>query len=176
MSAARGQWSLRLARPADAAAMPEIERAAGRLFAEVEGLAGFAGQHTVPIGRLERYIRKGHCLVAHVGEAMAGFIVTEPFSRELHVWEFDVHPAFQRRGIGAGLLRAAQIDARNSGFKALTLTTFRDVPWNAPFYERLGFEEVTALDAHPRLAGELALEADHGLPIERRCAMICFLD
>jgi hypothetical protein len=74
------------------------------------------------------------------------------------------------------LVRAGQIDARNTGFKALTLTTFRDLAWNAPFYARLGFDEVTAIDAHPRLAGELANEVDDGLPADRRCAMICFLD
>lgn len=169
-------WSLRLARPDDAEAMPPIESAAGELFRKVDGLAGLAGARTVPVDRLRRYIRKGHCLVAHVGEAMAGFLVNEPFRRELHIWEVDVHPDYQQRGIGAGLLRACLIDARNSGFVAVTLTTFRDVPWNAPFYTRLGFEEVSALDAHPRLAGELALEADHGLPVERRCAMIAFLD
>lgn len=166
-------WSLRLARPDDAAAMPDIERAAA---------AAFAGEPSVDLSRTRsqadyaRLIRKGHSLVAHVGEAMAGFLVAEPFRRELHIWEMDVTPAFQRRGIGAGLVRAAQIDARNTGFKALTLTTFRDLAWNAPFYARLGFEEVTALDAHMRLAGELAVEVDNGLPADRRCAMICFLD
>lgn len=169
-------WSLRLARIDDAEAMPAIEAAAGKLFEQIEGLAGVAGQHTVPIDRLQRYIRKGHCLVSHVDAAMVGFLVNEPFGRELHIWEFNVHPDFQQQGIGAGLVRACLIDAGNSGFKAVTLTTFRDVPWNGPFYERLGFEEVTALDAHPRLAGELAVEADHGLPAERRCAMIKFLD
>ena len=121
-----------------------------------------------------RLIRKGHSLAAHVGEAFAGFLVAEPFRRELHIWEVDVAPAFQRRGIGSGLLRAAQIDARNTGFKSLTLTTDRED--GASFYERLGFEEVTALDAHLRLSGELANEIDDGLPAERRCAMICFLD
>ncbi len=172
----RTDWSLRLARMEDALLMPAIEAAAGRMFDEVDGLAGIAGQQTVPLERLQRYIRKGHCLVAHAEGQMAGFIVTEPFSRELHIWEFSVDPAFQRRGIGAGLLRACLIDARNSGFRAVTLTTFIDVPWNAPFYATLGFVEVTALDAHPRLAGELAVEADHGLPAARRCAMIAFLD
>ncbi|MEM1052222.1 MAG: GNAT family N-acetyltransferase, partial [Pseudomonadota bacterium] len=161
-------WSLRLAQPDDAEFMPAIERAAGTLFRSVEGLAGVAGEHTVPIDRLRRYIRKGHCLVAHSGERMIGFIVTEPFRRELHIWEFNIHPDFQAQGVGAGLLRACMIDARNSGFWAITLTTFRDVPWNSPFYARRGFEEVTALDAHPRLANELALEADHGLPVSRR--------
>lgn len=172
----RSDWSLRLARPDDAEAMPAIEAAAGALFSEVDGLDGLAGTHTLPVDRLQRYIRKGHCLVVHVGDAMAGFLVNEPFQRELHIWEMDVHPHYQQRGIGAGLLRACLVDARNSGFRAVTLTTFRDVPWNGPFYARLGFEEVTALDAHPRLAGELALDADHGLPAERRCAMIRFLD
>ena len=153
--------------------MPAIERAAA---------VAFAGEPSIDPARTRseadyaRLIRRGHSLVAHVGEAMAGFLVAQPFSRELHIWEMDVAPAFQRRGIGAGLVRAAQIDARNTGFRALTLTTFRDLDWNAPFYARLGFEEVTALDAHPRLAGELANEVDDGLPADRRCAMIFFLD
>ena len=171
-----GDWSLRLARVEDAAAMPAIERAAAELFTHGVGLEGFDPDDTWEVPDLQRLIRRGHSLVAHVGETMAGFLVAQPFSRELHIWEMDVHPRFGRRGIGAGLVRAAQIDARNTGFKALTLTTFRDLPWNAPFYARLGFEEVTALDAHPRLAGELANEVDDGLPTERRCAMICFLD
>lgn len=166
-------WSLRLARPADAAAMPQIERAAAVAFA---GEAAIDPSRTRSPDDYARLIRKGHSLVAHVGEAMAGFLVAEPFRRELHIWEMDVLPTYQRRGIGAGLVRAAMIDARNTGFNALTLTTFRDLAWNAPFYARLGFAEVTALDAHLRLAGELANEVDDGLPADRRCAMICFLD
>lgn len=169
-------WSLRLARPADAALMPAIESAASSMFADDPDLQGLDFDDAWEEQELAALIRKGHCLVAHVGERMVGFLVSQPFRRELHIWEMDVHPDFQQRGIGAGLVRAAQIDARNSGFKALTLTTFRDLPWNGPFYERRGFEEVTALDAHPRLAGELANEADDGLPTSRRCAMIHFLE
>ncbi len=169
-------WSLRLARPHDADKMPDIERAAASLFADDTDLGDIDPNDTWAPDALRGLIRKGHCLVAHVGDQMAGFLVSQPFQRELHVWEMDVLPQFQRKGIGAGLVRAAMIDARNSGFQALTLTTFRDLDWNGPFYARLGFEEVTALDAHPRLAGELANEVDDGLPADRRCAMICFLD
>jgi GNAT superfamily N-acetyltransferase len=169
----RNDWSLRLARAADAEAMPDIERAAAVAFANEPSVDPARTRSEADYTRL---IRKGHSLVAHVDEAMAGFLVAEPFRRELHIWEMDVAPAFQRRGIGAGLVRAAQIDARNTGFSALTLTTFRDLAWNGPFYARLGFEEVTALDAHLRLAGELANEVDDGMPADRRCAMICFLD
>jgi len=120
-------------------------------------------------------IARGHCLVAEEGGELVGFLASQPFGRELHVWELDVVPAHQGKGIGAALLRGAMIDAGNAGFAALTLTTFRDIPWNAPFYAKLGFEEVTALDAHPRLAGELAVETDSGLPANMRCAMIRFL-
>jgi GNAT superfamily N-acetyltransferase len=169
-------WSLRLARPDDADAMPQIESAAASIFAELPDYAHLDLSGTRSADDFRRLIRRGHCLVVHVGETMAGYLVAEPFSRELHIWQMDVLPQFQRRGIGAGLVRAAQIDARNTGFRALTLTTFREVAWNAPFYARLGFEEVTALDAHLRLAGELANEVDDGLPADRRCAMICFLD
>lgn len=169
-------WSLRLARPEDAEHFPAIEKAAARLFETIPELAYLASGDVIPVERHSRLIRKGHCLTALHGDQCVGFIATEPFRRELHIWEMSVDPAFQKRGIGAGLLRASIIDARNSGFRTLTLTTFRDVSWNAPFYARIGFEEVTALDAHPRLAAELALEADNGLPADRRCAMICFLD
>ena len=169
-------WSLRLARPEDAESMPEIERAAAELFRGDPGLYELDFDDVWEPDELRKLIRKGHSLVAHYNEAMAGFLVSQPFSRELHIWEMDVHPAFQGQGIGSGLLRACLIDACNSGFTAVTLTTFRDLPWNGPFYSKLGFVEITALDAHPRLASELALEADSGLPPERRCAMIHFLD
>ncbi|MEL7730244.1 GNAT family N-acetyltransferase [Citromicrobium bathyomarinum] len=164
-------WTIRLARKADAEAMPAIERAAGTMFARIEALAEIAGQHTVPLDRLLRYIARGHCLVAVHEGALIGFIVTEPFGRELHVWEFNVHPDWQGRGIGAALLRGCMIDAGNSGFTALTLTTFDEVPWNAPFYRRLGFADLDA-DAHPRLAEELAKEYGHGMPTGSRVAMI----
>lgn len=147
-------WSLRLARPADDAVIAALG----------------AGRDAASTARL---IRKGHCLTAQVGDAPAGFLVNEPFSRELHIWQLFVAAGYQRRGIGSGLVRACLIDARNSGFRAATLTSDRA---SAAFFARLGFEEVTALDAHPRLAGELANEVDDGLAAENRCAMICFLD
>ncbi|ODT00499.1 MAG: GNAT family N-acetyltransferase [Erythrobacter sp. SCN 62-14] len=147
-------WSLRLARPGDDAVIAQLD----------------AGRSAESAARL---IRKGHCLTAHMRDAPAGFLVSEPFSRELHVWQIFVTPAYRQGGIGSGLARACVIDGRNAGFRAVTLTTDRD---STAFLMRLGFEEVTALDAHLRLAGELANEVDDGLAPESRCAMICFLD
>ena len=166
-------WHLRLARPEDAGYLPEIERAAARLFKGEPGLEGLDLDHTWQPEDLRRLIRKGHCLVAYIGEQLVGFIVTQPFQRELHVWELSVVPAAQRMGIGAGLVHACLADARNAGFSAVTLTTFRDVAWNGPFYARLGFVELADPGSHTRLAEMLTSEAESGLPADRRCAMIC---
>ena len=168
-------FSIRLAREADAEHLPAIELAAGALFRTIEGLADVAGVHAVPADEQRRLIRQGHSLVAESDGRIVGFLSTFRNRRELGVREFGVHPDVQRRGIGSVLLRALEIDARNAGFAAITLTTFRDVPWNAPFYARHGYETVADLDAHPRLREELEQEARHGLPRERRCAMIRFL-
>lgn len=169
-------FSIRLAKAEDADALPAIELAAGVLFRSVEGLSEIAGMHAIPADEQRRLIRKGHCLVAEADGDIVGFLSTEPFSRELHIAEFSVHPDYQGQGIGAVLLRAIGIDAKNSGFAALTLTTFADVPWNGPFYARHGFETVSDLDAHPRLKARIEQEMQHGLPRERRIAMIRFLD
>ena len=168
-------WSIRLARPDDAEHLPSIELAAGKLFLEVEGLSGVAGMNAIPAEAQRAMISKGHCLVAESEGRIVGFLSTEPHRRELHIREFSVHPDMQGRGIGAVLLRAIGVDALNSGFAALTLTTFGDVPWNAPFYARLGFEKIEDLAIHPRLEAEIEQEVAHGLPRERRCAMIRFL-
>ncbi len=168
-------WHIRLARADDAPAMPAIERAAGAMFARIEGLEGI-GRDSVPVDRLRRYIARGHCLIAAAGETLVGFIVTEPFGRELHIYEFSVHPDWQGCGVGTAMLHACIIDARNGGFAAITLTTFGEVPWNAPFYRRMGFRDLTDTADHPRLAEELNKEYGHGMPPGSRVAMIRPLD
>ena len=61
--------------------------------------------------------------------------------------------------------------AADAGYRAVTLTTFRDVPFNGPFYTRLGFEEVPADQLSPSLRTVLDHEAQRGLDPARRVAM-----
>ena len=172
---AGGPAAIRLARPEDAEALPAIEAAAGRLFATLPGFEEIAAGQPITAERHRQLIAKRHCLVAAAGDRIAGFIACEPFRRELHVWELSVHPGFQRQGLGERLLRGAMIDAHNEGFSALTLTTFRGVAWNAPFYERLGFVEVEDIGSNARLDRLLDQEEQAGLDREQRIAMIRFL-
>lgn len=168
-------FSIRLAREEDAEHLPAIELAASKLFDTIEGLSHSAGRQALPAAVQRALIRKGHSLVAEADGRIIGFLSTEVHRRELHIREFSVLPEMQRKSVGSVLLRAVEIDARNSGFDALTLTTFADVPWNAPFYARRGFEIVLDVESHPRLHDEIARELEDGLAPNSRCAMIKFL-
>jgi GNAT superfamily N-acetyltransferase len=75
----------------------------------------------------------------------------------------------QRRGAGRAMVEAAAAEARRRGLPAVTLTTFRSIPFNAPFYARLDFGILADEQLNPRLRAVLADEAARGLA--DRCAM-----
>jgi GNAT superfamily N-acetyltransferase len=116
-------------------------------------------------------VPEGLVWVAADDDQLLGFASTEPFDDALHLWELAVRLEAQRRGAGRALVMAVAADARRRGLPAVTLTTFRDIPWNGPFYARLGFIEVPPAQANPRLAGLAAHEAGLGLDVANRCAM-----
>jgi hypothetical protein len=53
--------------------------------------------------------------------------------------------------------------ARVQRFPALTLTTFRHLPWNAPFYQRLGFRILSAHEHTPAITAVLVDQKGRGL-------------
>lgn len=167
--------TLRLTLTEDAEDFHRIEvDAAGRLT-EAPEIAGMPIPPATSAHQYARIIGKRRSLTARVGHEIAGFAAIVPERRELHVHQLSVAGRFQRRGVGTLLLRALIVDGRNSGFRAITLTTCRDIDWHASFYARQGFVEVVDLAEHARLARVLD-EADAiGLPRERRCAMIRFI-
>ncbi len=162
--------TIRLAGPADAQALPEIERDAGRSFLAIPDLAWIAGDSVMSADEHLPRIAAGTVWVAEDAEAgVVGFLNAEAIDADLHIWEAAVRGDFQQRGIGARLLAAAFDQARAAGLAALTLTTFRDVASNAPFYARNGFAIVEDDALDDWLAGLLRQEAAWGMP--RRCAM-----
>nr|WP_247712081.1 GNAT family N-acetyltransferase [Qipengyuania qiaonensis] len=123
-----------------------------------------------------RLIARGRSLVSVVDGVVVGFAEAAPIGRDLHLHELSVSMRHQGRGIGATLLEALAIDARNAGYRAITLSTFRDVPWNAPFYARRGFVEIDGCEDYPHLSESLESAVVFGIPKDRRIAMIRFLD
>jgi GNAT superfamily N-acetyltransferase len=167
--------TIRLAVRADAARLPDIERSAGELFSTIPALAWIADGDVMSAEAHGRFIQAGTCWVAADAE-LIGFISAELFDADLHIWEISVRAGAQGQGIGRRLIEAACDHARNAGLGGLTLTTFRDVAWNQPYYERLGFKTLTDDALNPRLRQVLETEITHGLPGDQRCAMRLPLD
>ncbi len=109
--------------------------------------------------------------MAEDGSGPIGFAACEAFDDALHLWELAVRRERQGQGVGRALIRAVIDAARARGCAAVTLTTFREIAWNGPFYARLGFRELAAHELDGRLAEVLSREAAKGLDVAARCAM-----
>lgn len=163
---------VRLATPNEVSRLLAVERSAGEMFRALPGLQALADGEPIAEARHREWVAQGTEWGATDREGVpVGFLAGEVFDDVLHVWEMSVHRQWQGRGIGRALMDEAVAYARAAGLQALTLTTFRDVPWNAPFYVRLGFAPLTDGELDVRLQATLADEVAAGLPAERRCAM-----
>lgn len=169
-------WHIRLARPGDAESFHRVEEDAATLLKEEPSLEGIPVPPSGSADHYRKVIARGHSLSATLGDEVIGFAAAGRVGRDLHLHELSVMRAHQGRRIGSTLLEALAIDARNSGISAITLSTYRDIAWNAPFYARHGFVEVENLEGRPHLTESLEGAVAAGLPAERRCAMIRFLD
>lgn len=161
--------TVRPTRPGDVTALPAIERAAGERFREVPALAWLADGEAISAEQHLEYAERGLSWLALVNDRPAGFILAEAHSSSLFIVELSVDLDWQGKGIGRQLIARTADHARALGLASLTLTTFRDVPWNAPFYARLGFEKMTTLT--PELRQKRKEETAHGFAYETRCAM-----
>jgi len=143
--------------------LPHIERSAAALF---EG--------TVPPELLEHVTPESVLLAAQEEGALwvaldsddrpVGFARVVTTGARVHLAELDVLPAHGRRGVGTALVRAVDQWARSGHFTEITLTTYLDVPWNAPFYAGLGFDVVPEsewdAETRHRFCEEAGLESE----------------
>lgn len=150
-------------------AMLEIE--AGQLFHTVD-LPLVAGN--VPDQEaLRRSHGRGLVWVAEQHGKVAGYIVAAVVDGNAHIEQVSVAPAHARQGVGRRLISHVEEWGRCSDRPATTLTTFRNVPWNGPYYEKLGYRELLAVEIGSELAAAMAHEASlPGIDASRRCAMI----
>ncbi len=154
------------------AALREIERAAETIFSQAEFPLALRGQSLTSDEEFSEAQSAGllWCAQTNGGEVI-GYAIALWLGRDLHLDEIDVHPEHQQRGVGRALIDVVRAHALANGAQRLTLTTFRFVPWNMPWYARLGFAQL----AGGAVAGELAeifeAEIARGLLRERRVAM-----
>jgi len=162
---------IRPTQTADVPLLPAIERAAAQAFLVLPQLAWLAEGNGISEKEHRQFVSTGKSFVALEGAVPVGFLLAERLDNALYIVELSVAQHAQNQGIGRQLIHFLAERARDEGYPALTLTTFKTVPWNAPFYARLGFEEIEEAQLTPGLRQKLANEAAHGLKRESRCAM-----
>ncbi|SBT89047.1 Acetyltransferase (GNAT) family protein [Streptomyces sp. DI166] len=154
---------IRVVRLTELPILQDIERAAGRCFRDV-GMPEIAEDEPLPVDELARYCHAELAwVVADDADTPVAYLIADPVDGNFHVEQVSVHPDVARRRLGHMLLEHLAAHARSEGSPALTLTTFTEVPWNAPYYARCGFHPMDDATLTPGLRKIRENEAAHGL-------------
>lgn len=167
----RSHFSIRLAVAEDLPSLGSIQDASGSLFSLDQVPKPPPIPTAVDFGPA---LHAGCLLVALVGRTLVGFALAEILGDSLHLSQVSVLPDFGQRGIGRSLVTRIVETARERQFPAVTLTTFRDVPWNGPFYASMGFREIPRAQLSAELQGHI--ERDEGVGLSNRVAMELRID
>lgn len=132
---------IRLAALDDVEYIPMIESQAGELFRKI-GMDSIADAPVPSLELVTRYVEERRLWVYDDGAGPVAFVVASVVDDCAHIVQVSVVPERRGESLGAALIDEVESWARSHGLCALTLTTFRDVPWNEPYYQRIGFSEV----------------------------------
>jgi predicted N-acetyltransferase YhbS len=161
--------SIRTPRSDEFEELREIERRAGRLFIDV-GLAEIADHEPESVEELAAYAAAGRTWVITEDDLPVGYALVDIVDGAKHLEQLTVRPHRGQRGLGRRLLSHICEWASAQQLPAVTLTTYRTVPWNAPFYARSGFRLMTESEIGPELNEVRAHETAQGLdPTQRVC-------
>jgi GNAT superfamily N-acetyltransferase len=160
---------VRDARREDLPRLPEVERSAAEAF---RGMTDVPFEVITAIGPGETYaphMAEGTLWVAEMEGELVGFLAARRHGSRLHIDEVDVAHGQQGQGVGRRLIETAIAHAQEQRLGEVTLTTFRTIPWNAPYYARFGFRALDPEETSPELAELIRAENAKGL--NDRCAM-----
>lgn len=193
-----GEYVIRLGTQIDIPTLGPVETSAGSTFHSVS-LSPLADDAPMPVEKLSDICRAGNLKVAALGSTdevvafLAGELIvvnstkaTDPEAKleeenniamrtYFHIAELSTHARHQRRGLGAALLQSAISDCRDRGVAGLTLTTYRDVPFNGPFYRKFGFQEVDPKSVGVDFENNVLEELQTIYEPSRRCFMLLML-
>jgi GNAT superfamily N-acetyltransferase len=159
-------------RPDDVARVQLVGIDAGERFRALPDprIAACADHPPWPADELRAFADAGRAWVAEP-DVVAGYVLAEVVDGCGHIEELAVARSHARQGLASALIDAVDAWARRHGLAALTLTTFRDVAWNRPLYERRGFRVLDDDDITDGLRAKVVEEEGFGLPSELRVVM-----
>ncbi|MGH3974998.1 MAG: GNAT family N-acetyltransferase [Pseudonocardiaceae bacterium] len=162
---------IRAARADDLPVLRELERAAGASFRDL-GMHAIADDPPPSLAELAVFQHEDRAwVVVDDGDIPIAYLLLDVVDGNAHIEQISVHPDHARQGLGRTLLDTAASWAQERGLAALTLTTYADVPWNAPYYLRLGFQVMTEAQITSGLRRIQEHEAAKGLDVWPRVTM-----
>jgi len=153
--------------------LPLIEKSAAIAFKSIPRLAWLADENGMTIEMHKLAVIQGTSWLAVniKSNTPVGFLSADIIGDDLFIVEMSVGALFQRQGIATNLLKIACESAKSLNLAYATLTTFKDVPWNAPYYAKFGFTNLGPNDMPQYLNEKLEAEDETGLIRDERCAM-----
>ena len=164
-------YAIRPATAEDLPLLPAIERGAARLFAPFDAGETEDVDVSADLALTSAALAAGRLWVAVFGTRVVGFALATIIDGEAHLHEMDVLPDHGRRGLGRALVAALRRWTVARGLPAITLSTRQDVPFNGPFYVRLGFTVAADEQLTPGLRRLRRQEQRRGLDVSRRAIM-----
>lgn len=149
-----------------------IETAAAMLFADNGYPALAAAAPATPELYRASLLGRRALVATDSGDTPVGFALTEQLGEVEWLCELSVHPDNGRLGIGGSLVEAVAEAARERGCDRIGLSTFRALPFNAPFYGRHGFTEVALDRTDPALVDRFHAEVPSGVDPAERVLMV----
>ena len=151
--------------------IPRIELAAAALFSEADLPQDIRYRVTEPDSVRDALDGQRLWVAMTADDATIGFAMAGEVDDQAYLEEVDVLPRYGARGIGKRLVQTVIDWAREQSYEQLSLVTFRHLPWNAPFYEKLGFRIVEPCDYGSEMRELIDEEAGIGLDIANRVVM-----
>ena len=120
----------------------DIERRAGIVFAEHD-MPDIAADEPPSVDVLKQYCTREHLWVAADNHNQpVAYLVASVVDDCAHIDQVSVDTGQAGKRIGSALIDTLEIWAQAHNLVAITLTTFADIPWNAPYYRKLGFQDI----------------------------------
>jgi predicted N-acetyltransferase YhbS len=164
-------YRIRSARIEELPLLSQIEQSAARLFLDTP-YAFLVNNEPLSLDFVQQQFRAGRVWVAvDCHEIVVGYAIAREVDNTLYLQQIDVEPEHGRRGIGSALVKTVCDWATQQGYAIVSLSTFRDLPWNAPFYSKLGFHPVDEAELTTGFHQIRCKEFEAGLPISDRVIM-----
>lgn len=161
----------RFATTDDVPKIAPLETAAGEMFREVD-MEAIANDPPLPEAVLMQAVEDNLLWVATEFGSVRAYLLAEMLPESLHIEQMSVDPEAAHRGIGARLLESVCADDRAIERGKISLISFENVPWNAPYYERLGFLDIEESEWPAGIGDKIAAERERGLHAWPRVVMI----